>query len=42
MPANSLDIRPLSGAIGAEIGGVDLSKPLDDMIVTGRSAGVAL
>jgi taurine dioxygenase len=33
MPANSLDIRPLSGAIGAEIGGIDLSKPLDDMIV---------
>jgi len=33
MPANSLDIRPLSGAIGAEIGGVDLSGPLDDMIV---------
>jgi taurine dioxygenase len=30
---NTLDIRPLSGAIGAEIGGIDLSGPLDDMSV---------
>ncbi|HEX5317982.1 MAG TPA: TauD/TfdA family dioxygenase [Stellaceae bacterium] len=28
-----LDIRPLSGAIGAEIAGIDLGGPLDDMIV---------
>ncbi|HEY1797803.1 MAG TPA: TauD/TfdA family dioxygenase [Stellaceae bacterium] len=33
MPANSLDIRPLSGAIGAEISGIDLSQPLDDVTV---------
>ena len=30
---NMLDIRPLSGAIGAEIAGIDLGGPLDDMIV---------
>ncbi len=30
---NTLDIRPLSGAIGAEIAGIDLSQPLDDMTV---------
>jgi len=28
-----LDIRPLSGAIGAEIGGIDLASPLDDEAV---------
>jgi len=31
--SNTLDIRPLSGAIGAEISGIDLSQPLDDMTV---------
>ncbi len=25
-----IDIRPASGALGAEISGVDLSRPLDD------------
>jgi taurine dioxygenase len=30
---NTLDIRPLSGAIGAEIAGIDLSQPLDDMTI---------
>ena len=29
MHAQAIDIHPLSGALGAEIGGVDLSKPLD-------------
>ena len=29
----ALDIRPLSNALGAEIRGVDLSKPLDDTTV---------
>ena len=27
-----LDIRPLSDALGAEIRGVDLSQPLDDVL----------
>ena len=34
MARNELDIRPLSGAVGAEIFGVDLSRELDDDTVT--------
>jgi alpha-ketoglutarate-dependent taurine dioxygenase len=33
MPRNPLDIRPLAGAIGAEIRGIDLARPLDDETV---------
>ncbi|TQE22737.1 TauD/TfdA family dioxygenase, partial [Streptomyces ipomoeae] len=37
--ADSLDVRPASGYIGAEIHGVDLSGPLDDRTIAGiRSA----
>lgn len=31
MVSNSLDVQPISGAMGAEIHGVDLSEPLDDV-----------
>ncbi|HEX9647672.1 MAG TPA: TauD/TfdA family dioxygenase, partial [Alphaproteobacteria bacterium] len=31
--SGGLDIAPLSAALGAEIGGVDLSGPLDDDLV---------
>ena len=33
MKANTLDIRPVSGAIGAEIAGVDLAHELSDETV---------
>ena len=33
MAADSLTIRRLAGALGAEIGGVDLSEPLDDQTI---------
>lgn len=33
--ARTLDIRPIAGALGAEIGGVDLSGPLDGATVGG-------
>jgi len=39
MLCNSLEIRPISGAIGAEIGGIDLAEELDaDTIVAIRRA----
>src|SRR5437764_11265854 len=39
MRRNSIEIRPLAGAIGAEIFGIDLSAPLDDDTVAAiRSA----
>lgn len=31
MGSNSLDVKPIAGALGAEIHGVDLSNPLDDV-----------
>jgi taurine dioxygenase len=34
----SLDVRPMSGHIGAEIFGVDLSEPLDEAVVAGIRA----
>lgn len=33
MPGTPLDIRPLSGAIGAEIAGIDLAAALDDATI---------
>ena len=33
MRSNSLEVRPIAGALGAEIAGVDLSEPLDDATV---------
>ena len=41
MQSNHLSIRPLSGAVGAEIGGVDLSGPLPEGALTGLKAALA-
>jgi taurine dioxygenase len=30
MKSNSVRVQPIAGALGAEISGVDLSRPLDD------------
>lgn len=34
MTANTVTVRPIAGALGAEIGGVDLSEPLPERTVT--------
>ena len=33
MPFDTIQAIPLSAALGAEIGGVDLSRPLDDGVI---------
>jgi taurine dioxygenase len=39
-PQHTLDVRPTSGHIGAEIVGVDLAQPLDDDVVAGIRAAL--
>jgi taurine dioxygenase len=41
MQSNHLEIRPMSGSTGAEIGGVDLSGPLSDRTVEGIRGALA-
>ena len=35
MVRNSLEIRPIAGALGAEIGGIDLTEELDGETISG-------
>ena len=35
LPKTELDVRPIAGRIGAEIHGLDISRPLDEASVTG-------
>lgn len=39
-PGTQLDIRPLGGTVGAEIGGIDLARPLDDARVSAIRAAL--
>jgi len=35
MQSNSFEIRPIAGALGAEIAGIDLSQELDEGTIAG-------